>query len=123
MDLGKLNQRVTLLRYTEVEQVGGSATYPTYTTVASVWALIKPMKGLVRFDTKQIGEEITHRIIIRYYPNTSTLWWIRYKDRLFRIRSVSNLDEANRYLELMCREASDVDDSFLAGIDGVGDSI
>ncbi len=123
MDVGKLDHRVTLVTYTETQQVDGSGTYPVFADIKTVWAQVTPMKGLVRFDTKQIGEEITHRVIIRYYPNTSSEWWIRYKNRHLRIRSVTNLGEDNRFIELLCRETGDLNDDFETNIDAAGDPI
>lgn len=128
MNIKKLNLRLTFTKYTEVEEVDGAGTYKTWQDIATVWGYIQPVKGLVRFDTKQIGEEITHKIITRYYstedyPLISSEHWIRFRDRHFRIRAVTNLNEANRYYEFLCMEDSDINDEFEANIDAAGDPI
>lgn len=125
MNIKKLNLRVTFTTYGEVEEVDGSGTYKTWQDIATVWAHVKPVKGLVRFDTKQIGEEITHKVITRFFndPNITTEHWIRFRDKHFRIRSVTNVDEANRYYEFMCMEDSELADYFEANIDAAGDPL
>lgn len=123
MDIGKFRKRVKILRYSEVAEVGGSNTYKIYTNIATLWGFVEMVKGLVRFDTKQIGEEVTHRIYVRYYHNISTENWVQIDDRQFRIRAVTNFDESTKYLELLCQEASLDIDEFEVGDDEVGEPI
>lgn len=123
MDIGKFKKRVQIRRFNEVVEVGGSNTYKTYPLVTTLWGFVEMVKGLVRFDTKQIGEEVTHRIYVRYYENITTENWAQIDNRLFRIRAVTNFDESSNYLELLCQEVNLVIDEFEVGIDSVGEPI
>ena len=68
--IGDLRHRIQLQRYTEKED-SGHGTIKTWETIATVYANIIPVNGLVTFDTQQIDKKITHKIIIRYYPYIS----------------------------------------------------
>jgi SPP1 family predicted phage head-tail adaptor len=122
MEIGKLRARIEIQSYTEI-QSGGHNTYKKWTTVKNVWADIDPVKGLVTLDTKQIGEKVTHKITIRYQPFITTEHWIYFNSRRYRIRSVRNLQERNRFLELLCEEDSIAIDEFEVGVEKVGDPL
>lgn len=125
MNIKKLNLQVTFCTYTESEEVDGSGTYKVWQDIATVWANVSPLKGLVRFDTKQTGEEITHKVTTRYFnePLITSEHWIRFRNQHFRIRSVTNVNEANRYFEMLCMDDSDLADSFEANINAAGDPV
>jgi SPP1 family predicted phage head-tail adaptor len=118
MDIGSLRLRVQIQTYTEAQD-NTHRTIKTWTTVKTVWADIQPVKGLVTFDTKQIGEGVTHKITVRYQPNINTEHWLYMNSRRFRIRSVRNLQERNRYLELLCEEDSLAIHNFTVNEDAV----
>lgn len=122
MEIGKLRHRVQIQSYSETQDAT-HRTYKTWTTVLTVWADIEPVKGLVTFDTKQIGEGVTHKITMRYQEYVTTERWIYFESRRFRIRAVRNLQERNRFLELLCEEDSLALDNFETDIDRVGNPL
>jgi SPP1 family predicted phage head-tail adaptor len=122
MDIGSLRLRVQIQTYTETQDATHK-TLKTWETTKTVWADIKPMKGLITFDTKQIGEQVTHKVIIRYQPYITTENWLYMNSRRFRIRSVRNVDERNRYLELLCEEDSFAFNNFEAGEEAANDPL
>lgn len=113
MKIGKLRHRITLQTLSEVPNADYGIER-TYTDVKALWALIDPLKGTVYFDTKQIEEGITHRIYIRNYPELTTEHWILHETRRFRIRSVRDIMERDRYIELLCEETFDTSDDYPA---------
>lgn len=123
MIIGNLRHRVGIMRKQEVETVSSFTSMTTYTEFARVWASIEAVKGLVRFDTKQVGEEITHKIIIRNHALITTENWLQFENRKFNIRYVRDADERHQYLELMCQEVSMDTDEFEVGADVAGDSL
>ncbi len=83
----------------------GSDITTTYTNLYTLRARIEALKGTVYFDTKQIGEGITHKITIRKYSSAiTTEHWILWDSRRFRIRAVRDLFERKRWTEFLCEE-------------------
>lgn len=110
MKIGDLRHQVLVMWPSQIEEVGGAGTYTSYTSISYLWARVEAITGLMQLDTKQIGEEVTHKITIRYYPLISTKHSIKWNDRNFEIRNVKNIDERNQYMELLVREnGRDVD--------------
>lgn len=123
MIIGNLRHRIRILRKQEIETEDGFTTMTTYPIVATVWANIESVKGLVRFDTKQVGEEITHKITIRNYPLVTSENWLQYINRKFNIRFVRDADERKQYLELLCQEVFMDDSEFIVGENVAGDPL
>ncbi len=122
MEIGKLRQRVQIQTYSEIQDATFK-TLKTFTTIATVFAEIKPVKGYVTFDTKQIDQTVTHKVTIRYQPYITSENWLYMNSRRFRIRSVRNIDERNRYLELLCEEDSLAFDNFEVNDEAAGDPL
>jgi SPP1 family predicted phage head-tail adaptor len=74
--------------------------------IAKEWASIKPISGREYFNASGERAEITHRIEIRqsasraYRPRDR----IVYGERVFNIKSVLDVDERHRMLQLMVSE-------------------
>jgi SPP1 family predicted phage head-tail adaptor len=103
-NIGEMRHRITIFSRSQIEETGGSGTYTQLNEIAILWSDIRSVSGLTRFDTKQIGTEITHRITIRYYQFISSQNWIKFGNRNFEIINVVNIGERNQYLQLMCKE-------------------
>lgn len=105
MRAGELRHQVTLQKLgTRVEDGYGGGSIPQ-TDVATVWAAIEPLTGneLLR-ATGQFESVIDTRIRIRYYPGVKPEWRVKYGTRVFDIKSVADLEERHREMELMCEE-------------------
>ncbi len=122
MEIGRLNNRVQIQSYTETQD-DTSFTNRIWTTVYTVWADITPVKGNVMFDSKQVGANVTHKIIIRYQDYITTENWVYFDSRRFRIRFVRNLDERNRFIELLCEEEGFALTNFTADTDTAGEPL
>lgn len=103
--IGELRHRVAIQAYGDTPS-GASSIVPSWETVGEAWARIRPVKGLVTFDTKQIGEAVTHEVIIRYNPSliVTSEHWLLYGGWRYRVRNVRDLFERQRFLELMCEQ-------------------
>ena len=100
---GKLDKRVTLQSATEARDGHGQAI-PIWSDVATVWAVIDPIRGREYFAAQQVSAETTHRVTIRWRSGVSPKWRVVYGSRTFRIESVINVRERNEQIELMCVE-------------------
>ncbi len=123
MEIGQFRDRVTVQRYRDIEQVGGSGTLNNYTDVITIWANVVPIKGLTTLDTKQIGVGVTHTVTCRYHPQITSETWLLFKNRRLRIRTVNNVDEMNRWQVLLCEQETLITDTFQAGENVAGDDL
>jgi len=103
MSIGELKHRVTIQRAALAQDSSGS-TAETWSTLATVYAAIKPLKGREYFAAQQVQAETTHEITIRYRADVTALTRVVFGNRTFEIQSVINSMEANRWLILMCAE-------------------
>lgn len=76
--------------------------------VATVWGQIVPLTGprtgAETSRAARLEARVTHRITLRWRPGILARHRIRFGDRVFNIRSVTNRDERNRVLEILAEE-------------------
>lgn len=123
MEIGNLRLRAQIQTYTETQQAGTASTNKIWTTIKTVWCNVEPVKGLITFDTQQIGVGITHKVTIRYQAHIHSELWLLLGNKRFRIRNVQNLNQRNKYLVLLCEEVFTATQPFLVGSSSVGDSL
>ena len=108
MRAGDLRHQVTLQRRDIIrDSMGGQAT--NWTDVCTTRAGISQLSGRELEVARSIHSEVTHSITLRYRPefaNPTKAAALRllFRDRVFNIVSVNNIDERCRYLELVCSE-------------------
>lgn len=104
MRAGELRHKVKLQEYTILQNTYGEAT-KVWTTYATVWARIQPLKGNEALLAQQIKAELSHRLTIRYNSSVKAKHRVKFNERIFDVNSVRNLDERNVEQELMVKEA------------------
>ncbi len=105
MNIGKFRHRVKIQSLAENPH-GDNHIQPIYSDVAEVWADVLPVSGKTEYDSKSLGESITHTIAIRYRSDITSENWLLWRGRRFRIRKVKDHEERRRFLILDCEEAS-----------------
>lgn len=85
--------------------MGGMTTVWT-TLAANVYAAIWPVSASEMVQANAASMVLSHRIRIRYRSIFKAAWRLKYGDRYFNIVSIINPNEANEYLDLMCKEAA-----------------
>lgn len=100
---GTLTHRITLQSRSELSDGMGGVT-ETWTDQATTWAEIDPPKSREFYGAGQVQTEIVTRIRIRYRPNVSHAWRVKFGTRYFNITSIVNPDECNQELIIMGRE-------------------
>jgi len=68
------------------------------------WASIEPISGREFFAASGERAEVTHRLRVAYGSGVMARDRALSGSRIFDIRSVINVEERNRELELMCTE-------------------
>jgi SPP1 family predicted phage head-tail adaptor len=99
MQAGKLRHRLTLEQSTDTNNTRGEPI-PTWSTVAYVWAAIRPNSGREGLAADQMYSSATHRISIRYRAGVVPKMRFVKGARVFDINAVLNVDERNR--EMVC---------------------
>lgn len=105
MRAGPLRHRVTLESGSETQDSAGGIVL-SFTTVATVWASVEPVRGKEYFAAQQVASDVTHLVRLRRQPGISptTKWRVIFNGRKFDIESVIEVLERRREWQLMCIE-------------------
>lgn len=110
--IGRLDKRVTVQRRSSTKDSYGQEL-DSWTTIAQVWAQVKPLGGKERMrNTAMVVESIlTHTVTVRYSdtlmpPLEADAWRILYNNRIFNINTSRDVEEDRRFIEFDCTEGS-----------------
>lgn len=102
MAAGRLNQRITFR--SEVQASDGAGGYGlTWTDLTTVWGSFKPQRGSEKVEAGRLAENLAGVMRIRSSATTRQIaaGYIAVMDGdTYNIRSVSNPDQRNRFLEM-----------------------
>jgi SPP1 family predicted phage head-tail adaptor len=101
--IGRLRSKVDLQTSTDTRDAGGGLSC-VFETTASIFADIRPQSGDETYRQGKVQEKLTHKIFIRYRTGVKATQRILFENRVFNIRSIINVDERDRFLELKCVE-------------------
>lgn len=103
MDIGRLKHKITFQQLGQDKNEYGE-TIEEWVDIKTVWAEIKPVSGNQFFAAKQINSEISHNVYIRYRHDLKPSMRIKYKERIFEILYLMNVNEENRLMQIYCKE-------------------
>lgn len=103
MHAGLIDKQITIQVRTLDQDEAGQPT-ETWSTFATVYANIKPMVGRDYLTAKQLVDELSHDVTIRYRRGIKPKMRISYLDRQFEIISVIDSEERREWLYLKCKE-------------------
>ena len=106
MRSGRLRHRVTI-QQPVVAVNGYGERITTWSTVATVWGAVEPLRGREFFDAEQVQAEVSHRVVLRYRSGLATTMRLLHLTRVLHIQAIIDVDERHRELQLMCREMPD----------------
>jgi len=105
-----LKKVITIEEYANTTDGMGGFTkvWSTVTGLGSLRAAIWPISARERIENQQIEHEITHRVRCWYRsgiePENRVKWVYAGTTRYFKIQSIINVDEGNRYIDMICEE-------------------
>jgi len=103
MMAGKLNKPIVIQsKTTTTDSYGGPVT--SWTTFASTWAEVKPMRGRELIAAQAAHSEVTTRFYTRYVAGIVPSMRIVYGGNVFNIFSVIDTNEAHRELQIMAKQ-------------------
>ncbi len=101
--IGAYHQRLHVQQENAVADTGGG-TVMGWTTIDTVWASIEPVNGSETVIAGKLSGTITHRVRMRYAPAITPAMRFVLGSRVFNIRSIKNIQERNRALEILAEE-------------------
>lgn len=103
--IGAMRHRVTIEEPVRTGDEGGGAEI-LWTQVATVWAEVRPKTGREVFESDQLGGRVTHDVRMRFREGVTPKMRILHRGRVFDIRYVANLGEADAWLMCACEETT-----------------
>jgi len=101
--VGQLRHQITLQGQGSTRDTGGGIS-AGFTTIATVYADIKPKSGKEVYKQGKLIGSVSHEITVRYRTDISNGSRIKIANKLFNIRAIINVDERDRFLKLLCEE-------------------
>ncbi len=106
----KMRHRITIQADNPGTDAAGGSTNPwaSPTDIVSLKAAIVPVSGRELLRGMQTENPVSHKITTRYKSGVTASHRIKFGTRFFNIRAVINVEEANRFYEILA-------DEFVAG--------
>lgn len=102
MNAGKLDQRVTVERFTTTTDSWGQPI-ETWAPLFTCWAAVEPLVGREFIAAQAAQSEVTARIRMRYRPGLTAQDRVIHDGKTYNIVSVIDVRSENRELVLMCK--------------------
>lgn len=103
INAGQLDKRMILQAPTIARADDGAETI-TWTTLATIWAGIRTLRGREYWQAQQVNSDVTHEVLIRYRARLSPRFRLIFEGRTLEILSIQNADEGRTDLILLCKE-------------------
>lgn len=101
-----LRHSITFQEENATADDGGGFTDPwdNPTNVATLKACIEPLKGMERLRSLQLETPVSHKITTRYRAGLKPEHRILFGTRVFNVRAIINIEEKNKWFEIMADE-------------------
>ena len=106
MRAGKLRHRLIVQQLQDTETLD-SVGQPgqTWRTFDHMWGSVEPLSGRELYNAAQVQPDVTHKVTMRYRDGIAAKMRIQHKERTLDILSVTDDEEREIQLVLMCKEA------------------
>lgn len=102
MRAGILKQIIEIQRYTETTNDFGEVEQ-SWSTFLTTRAEIKPLTAKEIFASNTLISEVTHKITVRYEVDIKPTDRVVFKDKVFNITGVINVNENNTVVEILAK--------------------
>ena len=103
MNIGRMNQRIEIFgNILKEDEMGQSVN--ELVLFKKVWADVTPKSGTEKTEAGEVRAETSYRVRIRYIPGITQDMLLCLKGKWMEIRSIINLYERNRTIEMDCVE-------------------
>ena len=90
MQIGRLDRLIVIEVDTPTRSASGEEK-ENWTTLATVWADVRPLRGREFFDAAAVQSEIDTKFRIRWRSDLTTAMRINYDGQLYDIHSIAEL--------------------------------
>jgi SPP1 family predicted phage head-tail adaptor len=111
---GELRHRIVIEQPTLLQPNAiGDVLKPLWKAYATIWSCIQPLSGRELQVAKSFADTVSHRIVIRWYPEIETTYRLDSKGKIFNINAIIHADEKGnfpyqeRWLSIYCTEQAD----------------
>jgi SPP1 family predicted phage head-tail adaptor len=106
MIAGQLRHKVRLETpaYTDDGQGGRTRAATPWTSLGYSWAAVEPLTSKDQFFAQHLQNRVSHRVTIRYRDDVTAECRVVFRSRTLTIRSLRNIDERDKEIELLCEE-------------------
>lgn len=101
MKAGTLRHQVVVQKRAMTRDSLG-APVETWSTFATVFAEVQPLRGREYLDIRAAQSEVTTRIRMRYLAGMNTTMRITHDGAIYRVVDVINENSRDRMIECMC---------------------
>ena len=108
MNIGSLRHRVTIQSFTEAADATGQVIN-TFNNLATVWAKVSAKSGVERTNEGTSNIQRTYDVLIRYTGDIKETYKLIHLTRTLNIKSIINIDDRNRTMQLVCTEEIEID--------------
>ena len=112
INAGDYNKKISIYQIEEVEDNVGFVT-KTEAVILEPFAKVKTTKGYTLIASGSDFEKAYTNFTIRYskkvedaYYNSNRDVYVKYKDKIFTVEYLNNIDEGNIELELQCKRVT-----------------
>jgi SPP1 family predicted phage head-tail adaptor len=96
---GRLRHTITIQQTTQTQSTSGAVS-DSWGTFATVRAEIRPLSGREYLESNQVNAEEITRFTIRYLADITTKMRILWGTRTYDIRSIMNISQVDKLMEL-----------------------
>jgi SPP1 family predicted phage head-tail adaptor len=100
---GDLDKRISWQRRVE-DRADDGQVVGAWVEVQKLWAKVEAVTAGERRNASAVGHQITHRVVLRYQPDFRPEDRIVYRDRVFDVTGVRDIEERRIALEITCVE-------------------
>lgn len=101
---GRMRHRIIIQQSTQTQNAYGEPVDSWSAFSDPLWAEVSPVQGREFWAQQQAQSEVTHRVRVRYVPGVTTAMRVMFGSRIFAVKSVIDVKEEHKELQLMCRE-------------------
>ena len=112
INAGDYNKKISIYQIQEVEDNDGFVS-KTEVVILEPFAKVKTTKGYTLIDSGSDFEKTYTNFTIRYsknveetYYNSNRKVYVKFKDKIYTVEYLNNIDEANIELELQCKRVT-----------------
>ena len=104
---GDLRHHITIMQWREDQLDEHGQPQGQWVPSGNVWAMIEPVQGRQVEYARQLYNQTTHTITIRFRPDLTINDRIVWSSSVYAIGFIANLEERNTWLRLLVSEVQD----------------